>query len=105
MRFDMTAAPVLLTVAVTAAAPVECAVAHVRHTGPTKGVAIYQGLTLHCSKSMSSGTSNDGHLESGRLGGLSLLERQEMPSEHLYPGQLWKHDSAHVIGGGRASEL
>ena len=37
MRFDMTAAPVLLTVAVTAAAPVECAVAHVRHTRADKG--------------------------------------------------------------------
>ena len=28
---------------------------------------------------------------------VGLLERPEMPSERPYPGQLWKHDSTHVI--------
>ena len=96
MRFDMTAAPVLLTVAVTAAAPVECAVAHVRHTRADKGschlprayAALQQIMSLGDVKGM--GTWN------GCFGGLSFGET-EMPSERPYPGQLWKHDSAHVI--------
>jgi hypothetical protein len=32
----------------------------------------------------------------GCFSGLSFGET-EMPSERPYPGQLWKHDSAHVI--------
>jgi hypothetical protein len=31
------------------------------------------------------------------LNGLSPLERQEMPSERPYAGQLWKRDSTHVL--------
>src|SRR4051812_12534099 len=51
---------------------------------------------LQCGKSTRGGTSKPRAL-GWLLSGLSPLERQEMPLERPYPGQLWKHDSTRVL--------
>src|SRR3954468_18581830 len=51
---------------------------------------------LQCSKYVCGETSKPRAL-GWLLNGLSPLERQEMPSEQPYAGQLWKRDSTHVL--------
>ena len=51
---------------------------------------------LQCSKYVCGETSKPRAL-GWLLNGLSPLERQEMPSERPYAGQLWKRDSTHVL--------
>ena len=51
---------------------------------------------LQCEKSIRRGTSKPRAL-GWLLSGLSQLERQEMPSERPYAGQLWKRDSTRVL--------
>ena len=60
------------------------------------GLASYQDFCCSAANRSVEGRRSHGHLD-GCLSGLSPLERQEMPSERPYPGQLWKHDSTRVI--------
>ena len=60
------------------------------------GLASYQDFCCSAANRTVEGRRSQGHLD-GCLSGLSPLERQEMPSERPYPGQLWKHDSTRVI--------
>src|SRR3954447_21602638 len=60
------------------------------------GLASYQDFCCSAANRSVERRRSQGHL-GGCFSGLSPLERQEMPSERPYPGQLWKHDSTRVI--------